>query len=179
MSVHLTPQWARRRHCHPLGQPLPCFCLRESSPSKQSSPPKLLFYFLPQLSLSETLSVPSSHPCSHSLVLLWCLLFWLSRAAYGILVPQLGIKPGAWAVRALSPNHWATGELPALVSGRTKVQQLPRMALPFQYLAWREDGGWRGSQKGKVREETHAKSITFYSLSQTKGAGNEGQQQGV
>ena len=39
----LTPQWARGSHCHPLGQPLPCFCLRESSPSKQSSPPKLLF----------------------------------------------------------------------------------------------------------------------------------------
>ena len=39
----LTPCWAPGSHCHLLGQPLPCFCLRESSPSKQPSPPELLF----------------------------------------------------------------------------------------------------------------------------------------
>ena len=101
----LTPRWAPGSHCHLLGHPLPCFCLRESSPSKQPSPSEPLFYFLPQLFFSETLSIPSSHLCHHSLVLLWFLLFGLTLAAYGILVPQIGIKSGAWAVTAPSPNH--------------------------------------------------------------------------
>ena len=38
--------------------------------------------------------------------------FWPSHAACGILVPQPGMEPGALAMRALSPNHWATREFP-------------------------------------------------------------------
>ena len=34
------------------------------------------------------------------------LFFWPHRAACGILITQLGIKPGSPAAEAQSPNHW-------------------------------------------------------------------------
>ena len=37
--------------------------------------------------------------------------FWLYCTAYGILVPQPGIKPGPPAVEVPSPNHWTAREL--------------------------------------------------------------------
>ena len=42
------------------------------------------------------------------------LSFGLCCAACGIFVPQPGNDPGPWAVKALSPNHWTTGEYPRL-----------------------------------------------------------------
>ena len=38
-------------------------------------------------------------------------IFWLRRAACGILVPWPGIEPGPSAVRAWSHNHWTTRKL--------------------------------------------------------------------
>ena len=38
--------------------------------------------------------------------------FWPRRAACGILILQPGIEPEATAVKAPSPNHWTTRELP-------------------------------------------------------------------
>ena len=40
--------------------------------------------------------------------------FWLHLTVWGILVPQPGIEPGPSAVRARSPNHWATREFPRI-----------------------------------------------------------------
>ena len=49
----------------------------------------------------------------HGMSILPCfVLFWLRCVAYGILVPQPGIEPGAPAVRVLSPNHWTAREFP-------------------------------------------------------------------
>ena len=46
-------------------------------------------------------------------VLVW--FFWSSHMACRILVPQPGIKLGAPAVWAPSPNHWTTKEFPVLL----------------------------------------------------------------
>ena len=43
------------------------------------------------------------------------LFFWLCFEAYGILVPQSGTEPRPLAVKAPSPNHWTTKELPSLL----------------------------------------------------------------
>ena len=40
-----------------------------------------------------------------------CLLYLFMTAAYGILVPQLGIRPVPPAVSAWSPNHWTAREV--------------------------------------------------------------------
>ena len=40
--------------------------------------------------------------------------FWPCCVACGILVPQPGIEPAPLAVKAESPNHWATRESPLL-----------------------------------------------------------------
>ena len=37
--------------------------------------------------------------------------FLLYHAAFGILVPQVGLKPVSLAVEAQSPNHWTTREV--------------------------------------------------------------------
>ena len=42
----------------------------------------------------------------------WLFVYWLCFVAYGILVPQPGIKAGPSAVRAQNPNHWTARELP-------------------------------------------------------------------
>ena len=50
--------------------------------------------------------------------------FGLRHAAYRILVPQPGIKPGPLAVRVPSPNHWTARELrtpPPLFFSLTKA----------------------------------------------------------
>ena len=44
-----------------------------------------------------------------------CILFfffWPHHAAFGIVVPWPGIKPGPPAVEARSPNHWTAREFP-------------------------------------------------------------------
>ena len=38
--------------------------------------------------------------------------FWLSHAAFRILVLQAEIEPGLPEVEAQSPNHWATRDVP-------------------------------------------------------------------
>ena len=45
-----------------------------------------------------------------------CLFFFFLAApcVYGILVPQPGIEPRPSAMKAQSPNHWTTGDLPSL-----------------------------------------------------------------
>lgn len=40
------------------------------------------------------------------------LIFWLHRAAYGILAPRSGIEPVPPALEAQSLNHWTTTEVP-------------------------------------------------------------------
>ena len=44
------------------------------------------------------------------------IFYFFCHVAFGILVPSPGIKPGAPALRALSPNHWTTREVPILCS---------------------------------------------------------------
>ena len=41
-------------------------------------------------------------------------LFYFGPVAFGILLPQTGIEPGAiaTAVKAPSPNHWTAKEVP-------------------------------------------------------------------
>ena len=55
--------------------------------------------------------------------------FWPRRAAFGMLVPQPGIKPGAPAVRVPSPNRWTAREFPPFVFGTpftpSSLTQLP------------------------------------------------------
>ena len=41
--------------------------------------------------------------------------FWPCHSAYGILVPQPGIEPRSWAVKAQTLNHWTTREFPAVL----------------------------------------------------------------
>ena len=58
-------------------------------------------------------SLPCLSASCFCFVLFYSVLFvWPHCAACGILVPQPGIKPGPLAVRATSPNHWTTRELP-------------------------------------------------------------------
>lgn len=40
-------------------------------------------------------------------------LFWIYRAARGILVPSPGTKPALPAVEARSLNHWTAREVPS------------------------------------------------------------------
>ena len=58
-------------------------------------------------------------------------LFWLRCAAFGILVPQPGIKPGLTAVKAPSPNRWTARGFPhfAFVKGNFSIK-CPGFALP-------------------------------------------------
>ena len=39
---------------------------------------------------------------------------WSSLVAFGILVPQLGVKPMPPAVKAWSPNHWMAMDFPII-----------------------------------------------------------------
>ena len=43
---------------------------------------------------------------------IYLFIFWLCRAACGILVPQPEVKPATPAVEAWSLNHWTTREVP-------------------------------------------------------------------
>ena len=43
------------------------------------------------------------------------LFFWLHHTACGILIPWPGIEPGPLAVKAWSPNHGTTRELPPIM----------------------------------------------------------------
>ena len=46
-------------------------------------------------------------------------LFWPQHVVYGILVPWPEIEPAPLALKAWSPNHWITRELPpALTEGK-------------------------------------------------------------
>ena len=47
-----------------------------------------------------------------SFFFLFILFYFFCSAAYGVLVPRLGIEPGPLAVRAQSPNHWTARGLP-------------------------------------------------------------------
>ena len=49
---------------------------------------------------------------ANSLLLLLVLLFWLCHTICGILVPQPRMEIAPSAVKAQSPNHWATREFP-------------------------------------------------------------------
>ena len=65
--------------------------------------------------------VPWGSPCSSAILFFFLgdlthssdfiFFFTLHHTAYEVLVPQLGIDPGAPAVKALSPNHWTYREL--------------------------------------------------------------------
>ena len=48
----------------------------------------------------------------------FCFFFWPRHVACGILVPWPGIKPGPPAVKARSPNHWTTREVPTYLTLR-------------------------------------------------------------
>ena len=53
---------------------------------------------------------PPGKPSSHFIYLF--IYFKLCHMAYQILVPQPGIEPGHTAVKAPSPSHWTTREVP-------------------------------------------------------------------
>ena len=72
---------------------------------------------------------PELFPCRKSSLLHCLSLFWLCFEAYGILVPQSGTEPQPLAVKALSPNHWTTKELPSLLSVLAKVKMIVLLAL--------------------------------------------------
>ena len=46
------------------------------------------------------------------IILFYFIYFWPRRAACGILVPQLGIKPVPPRVEVWSLNHWTAKEVP-------------------------------------------------------------------
>ena len=60
--------------------------------------------------------------------------FWLSHAACGILVPRPGIEPGVVAVKAPSPNHWTTREVPNFARFVQKVDLLTEKVYLIQAL---------------------------------------------
>ena len=53
-----------------------------------------------------------------SLCFIWVFwfIFWPRHSVYRILGPQAGIEPGPSTVKAQSPNHWTTRELPLSAS---------------------------------------------------------------
>ena len=55
--------------------------------------------------------------------------FWRPQAAWGVLVPLPGIKPGPSAAKLWSPNHWTAKEFPILFQRQGK--KLPVTILIF------------------------------------------------
>ena len=51
------------------------------------------------------------------------------RKACGILVPQSGIEPGPWALKARIPNYWTARELPICI-----IYLIPTRTLWVGYL---------------------------------------------
>ena len=60
--------------------------------------------------------------------------FWLSHAACGILVPWPGIEPGVVGVKARSPNHWTTREVPNFARFVQKIDLITEKVYLIQAL---------------------------------------------
>ena len=70
-------------------------------PTKQSHLPALNFHVLKW----------DMFAVFYFLLFFFFFFFLLYLAAFGILVPQVGLKPVSLAVEARSPNHWTTREV--------------------------------------------------------------------
>ena len=62
---------------------------------------------------------PLGSLCNHHYYLNSFFFFWPCHTSCRILVPQPGVKSGATAVRAPTPNHWTTRKFPVLSNSKT------------------------------------------------------------
>ena len=80
------------------------------------------YYFKMSFSVAKTNAIRILMGITLNLRIAWVILisffffFWLLHAAWGILVPQPGIKPKPLSGRTRTPNHWTTREFCILLS---------------------------------------------------------------